>query len=497
MRPSLLTMFKIYRSVLPRCLGWVSLVGALGGITEGIGLVVGGYGFWTHPNTLQYLAAVLGFALVMRIQIAYSRFWEAATNSYQASTRWADACMQIFAFDEISKDAWSDEAFAFRLQFLHWASLMHACHLVDLRQDDVHGPGMPTLSRIDRYVYRQHLSRNGGPVGNGCPTILLASSGFASAPELTGSSTMRDTTMLLQALPRARKALNQEQRQGEIHSFAFTDTTEHALFSTAIEAGRTAQQQQPAAARAREDALPRTRRVSRCQYILSVIFDCGSAHTERELAISNSLEVLGGVSESEVEMLQAVPPGDRTFRVQSWLVRLMTDRMRVGGLNVAAPILSRTYQGMSEGMTAAEQARKTSCVEFPFALRQLIELLLIVFSVLLPMCVSAFVDSVGVVVSVSFFAVLGYVALNETARDLETPFGRAAHGLSTSRWQKDFNTKLASMLDLSVPVPGYGSASSLIGVATPPNLSSMPLRRPRTASASTPAAPSALITLEC
>jgi predicted membrane chloride channel (bestrophin family) len=443
------------------------------------------------------LAAVLGFALVMRIQIAYSRFWEAATNSYQASTRWADACMQIFAFDEISKDAWSDEAFAFRLQFLHWASLMHACHLVDLRQDDVHGPGMPTLSRIDRYVYRQHLSRNGGPVGNGCPTILLASSGFASAPELTGSSTMRDTTMLLQALPRARKALNQEQRQGEIHSFAFTDTTEHALFSTAIEAGRTAQQQQPAAARAREDALPRTRRVSRCQYILSVIFDCGSAHTERELAISNSLEVLGGVSESEVEMLQAVPPGDRTFRVQSWLVRLMTDRMRVGGLNVAAPILSRTYQGMSEGMTAAEQARKTSCVEFPFALRQLIELLLIVFSVLLPMCVSAFVDSVGVVVSVSFFAVLGYVALNETARDLETPFGRAAHGLSTSRWQKDFNTKLASMLDLSVPVPGYGSASSLIGVATPPNLSSMPLRRPRTASASTSAAPSALITLEC
>ena len=303
--------------------------------------------------------------------------------------------------------------------------------------------------------------------------------------------------MLLQALPRARKALMPEQRQGEINSFAFTDTTEHALFSTAIEAGRTAQQQQPAAARAREDALPRTRRVSRCQYILSVIFDCGSAHTERELAISNSLEVLGGVSESEVEMLQAVPPGDRTFRVQSWLVRLMTDRMRVGGLNVAAPILSRTYQGMSEGMTAAEQARKTSCVEFPFALRQLIELLLIVFSVLLPMCVSAFVDSVGVVVSVSFFAVLGYVALNETARDLETPFGRAAHGLSTSRWQKDFNTKLASMLDLSVPVPGYGSASSLIGVATPPNLSSMPLRRPRTASASTPAAPSALITLEC
>ena len=487
MRPSLLAMFKIYRSVLPRCLVGASLVGALGGITEGIGLDVGGYGFWTHPNTLQYLAAVLGFALVMRIQIAYSRFWEAATNSYQASTRWADACMQIFAFDEISKDAWSDEAFAFRLQFLHWASLMHACHLVDLRHDDVHGPDMPTLSRIDHYVYRPHLSRIGGQVGGGCPTLLLASSGFASAPELTGSSTMRDKTMLLQALPRARKALNPEQRQGEINSFAFTDAMAHA--NSATEAGRTVQQQQP--------ALPRTRRVSRCQYILSVLFDCGSAHTERELAISNSLEVLGGVSESEVEMLQAVPPGDRTFRVQSWLLRLMTDRMRVGGLNVAAPILSRTYQGMSEGMTAAEQARKTSCVEFPFALRQLIELLLIVFSVLLPMCVSAFVDSVGVVVSVSFFAVLGYVALNETARDLETPFGRAAHGLSTSGWQKDFNTKLASMLDLSVPVPGYGSASSLIGVATPPNLSSMSLRRPRAALASTPEAPGALTTLEC
>jgi len=138
-------------------------------------------------------------------------------------------------------------------------------------------------------------------------------------------------------------------------------------------------------------------------------------------------------------------------------VRLMTDRLRAGGLAIPPPLLSRTYQVLSDGTAAQMQARKISRVEFPFALRQLLAVLLTIFSVLAPMCISAFLESVPLVTIISFFVNIGYTALNETARELEQPFGLDANDHTLTEWQKDFNSKLAGLLDLSVPDLGYGS----------------------------------------
>ena len=56
---------------------------------------------WRHPYALHVFGMVLGFSLVMRIQIAYQRFWEGATQCHLAGAKWADAVMQVFAFDEV------------------------------------------------------------------------------------------------------------------------------------------------------------------------------------------------------------------------------------------------------------------------------------------------------------------------------------------------------------------------------------------------------------
>ena len=50
-------------------------------------------------------------------------------------SKWADV-MQIVAFDEASKDAFSEAAFEFRMLMIHYTSLMHACALIDMRSDD-------------------------------------------------------------------------------------------------------------------------------------------------------------------------------------------------------------------------------------------------------------------------------------------------------------------------------------------------------------------------
>ena len=88
------------------------------------------------PPRSQIYGMVLGFTLVMRLQIAYQRLWEGATQCHQASSKWADAVMQIVAFDEASKDAFTEAAFEFRMLMIHYSSLMNACALIDMRSDE-------------------------------------------------------------------------------------------------------------------------------------------------------------------------------------------------------------------------------------------------------------------------------------------------------------------------------------------------------------------------
>ena len=92
---------------------------------------------------------VLGFSLVMRLQIAYQRLWEGATQCHQASSKWADAVMQIVAFDEASKDAFTAPAFEFRMLMIHYASLMNACALIDMRSDEIVMPVRGTARVCD------------------------------------------------------------------------------------------------------------------------------------------------------------------------------------------------------------------------------------------------------------------------------------------------------------------------------------------------------------
>lgn len=166
--------------------------------------------------------------------------------------------------------------------------------------------------------------------------------------------------------------------------------------------------------------------------------------------------------------MSGIAPYDRVFHVQMWMMRILTARLKAGGLAVPPPILSRTYQVLSDGTAAAFQARKVSYIEFPFPLRQLLAVLLAVFCLLAPMAIAAFMDSVWLTGSISFFVVLGYVALNETARELEQPFGMGANNLHLNTFQKQFNSKLARLLDQKMAHLGYEPVKSTNASEQPP-----------------------------
>ena len=494
---------------------------------------------WYHPYSLHVLAMVLGFSLVIRIQIAYQRFWEGTSMCHLAAAKWGDAAMQVFAFDEASKDAFAETGFEFRMLILHYTSLMTACALIDIRRDDEDLQAPMTVNYEDPYMFRAMVENKGGTpapeeaarrvsLENEMELDKIIQSGAlpGTVPTTERSTPLthtsgRDGAVPLQKMLQTRRNLQAHQKD-PINSFApvlsKAQGKRPASFGTSaldLRCRNTVSASSPGHSGAsgaaqpvarRQSCLPCFRRTpatvpssgtapsardgkstsgveessrlddgasvrertgrpteerlrrgsaSNTEYLNAAIFMRASIKTKQRLARANQFDVVGGVSQAEIDILSNVAPGDRAYVVQTWIVRLMTNRLAAGGLAIPPPLLSRTYQVLSDGTAAAMQARKVSHVAFPFPLRQLLVLLLGVFIVLAPICIASFMRSVELVGVLSFFVCLGYTALNETAAELENPFGLGANHHRLTTYMRQFNSKLARLFDLTIPNLGY------------------------------------------
>lgn len=172
---------------------------------------------------------VLGFALVMRLQIAYQRLWEGATNCHQASAKWADAAMQVICFDEISKDAFTADAFEFRMLILHYTSLMNACALIDMRMDDSFAAGLMPINREDPFLFRPNTTQALVPVvtHEGEATMSKPKNSVGSEYSASGVSE-RAHTVPLQRVLHTRQALMDKTGQ-KFDSFDAIDAMERAV----------------------------------------------------------------------------------------------------------------------------------------------------------------------------------------------------------------------------------------------------------------------------
>ncbi|KAL3926887.1 MAG: hypothetical protein SGPRY_003091, partial [Prymnesium sp.] len=407
-------LLRMYGSVVPRCLPLALLAGAEAAIARHyINFHVEGEDpVWQHPYSMAMFGTVLGFSLVMRIQIAYQRYWEGASNCHRASCKLVDAAIQLFAFDEVSMNGFEDSGLAFRVSLIHLISLMFAVNGVDMRQDDYlfeRTDMMPTLSKKDPFKF---------PMLSAAPETAQVSREWGGAK------------------------WSKEQQK----SLTCVRSHQHWLGVATIKEDKWAS----GAFNSSEWMLKRGQ-LSALQYVGQTVFLVGSNLTKQELATANSFDVLGGVSQSERVVLAETPPGERVYLVHSWIIREVTLRQKAGGLDISPPLLSRTYHLLSEGLQACEDAFKIASVEFPFPIRQLIGFLILLFQGMAPLCIAAFMSSLPLVAILSFFVSLGYVALNETARELEMPFGVLANDLRARLYHRRLNSMLARLLDLWIP----------------------------------------------
>ncbi|QDZ19730.1 hypothetical protein HOP50_03g22470 [Chloropicon primus] len=169
------------------------------------------------------------------------------------------------------------------------------------------------------------------------------------------------------------------------------------------------------------------------------------------------LLVVGGLEEEEKDALYPLmdggdlyighlaPAAVRVETIYSWLHRLILARTESGGLKTHPPILSRSYQVLSDAMNAFNQCRGVADIPFPFPYSNAIVLVLVIYTVTVPILMWVWITSLYFGAFLAFIATFTYWTLNEIARDLEDPFLYEPNDLPLPRIQFLFNERILAI----------------------------------------------------
>lgn len=154
-----------------------------------------------------------------------------------------------------------------------------------------------------------------------------------------------------------------------------------------------------------------------------------------------------GLEEHTVKILEETPVTDRVDIVAMWIQQLMVDNLDTGILNVPAPIQSRVFQEMSNGMLAFNNTLKIATTPFPFPYAQMTTVLLLFHLMLTPLLMIEWTSGAGWAFAWSFTVVLGSWCINFIAVELEQPFGGDINDLPTHEMQQEMNEGLLVLVD--------------------------------------------------
>lgn len=133
---------------------------------------------------------------------------------------------------------------------------------------------------------------------------------------------------------------------------------------------------------------------------------------------------------------------ERFSVVLTWVLAHVRDRERAGGMQSPAPITTRLYQNVGAMDLAFHQCLKIATTPFPFPTAQLTALVLVLYSVALPLLVAAWVNSTALAAAITYISCLMYWSVNEIARDIEDPFLYDPNHLPLTRAQYRMNERM-------------------------------------------------------
>lgn len=364
----------------------------------------------SHPYALQVFAIVFGYLLVLRTNLAYSRYWESLSSVEQMVSKWNDAIIQIVVFEEngANNAVW-------RRHFVHLGSLMASVAVHCLRGD----LSVDSLTNDDD-IHDEFF-------------------GFA---QTFGHSVKQDSylhKMSTIKAKRAAKRLSESKKQ----SIAQTSGPEkmHSPPSDSPWATLKATLEEKVfkikklGKNSRIHRLEKKAEHIRTQTMIRRLHELAS-HEDRHT------KVIGGMSAEERQELKMVEVQHRVDFIMQRILRVMSSHIKHDGMGLAHPIVSRCFQEFSSGILGFNQAMKISTCPFPFPYVQMIAWASLMFTTFVPVAISVYTPNYGMAALLSFMVTLGYVSINEVAAELEEPFGTDTNDIPLFHILTTMNAKL-------------------------------------------------------
>lgn len=356
-----------------------------------------------HPFALQTFGTLVAFAVCFRTNIAWNRYWEACQEMTQMYSKWSDAYSQLRGFIDVSSREIEDgderqkqERMLeyFKFEFSHYFSVLSACAAERLAHGDIrriksrHEEGAPWRDLIaPREAFRQHL------VGRGLVPMRVVEIDQTGNPieemidedkQSSKGDYGRVTTVC--SLNRKTKAMIGKQLSGTRGSANLEEVDLRCRGNERLLQG-------------------------------------GLDH--RIDSEKTPVTVIGGLSVDEIQMLRSTE--QRVPLVLMWITDFVSAvEMK---LVTPAPIMSRVYQELSNGMMGFSQAQKLADIPFPFIFAQLLALNIIFVAIAAPPIITIITGNSLVTPIIATVCVMAFWALNEIAKELENPWEMDANDI--------------------------------------------------------------------
>jgi len=375
-----------------------------------------------HPYGIGCLIAASSFLLIFRANFSYNRYWEACTSVHLMRSKWLDAAILVCTFHyqssfyEKQRPVAAHENPEGNIRRNRETKLVRYKTMSDMK------------NHIDRYE-KMEKRRESAVMTISCDEVCSLDNYNVNPSHLLKEILHLSSLLSAIALCTLRNDLEcVESPLAKFKSGEPWPPVDPDTYSDHF----------------RETFLPKSRVLVVLQYLT------GQTRTPKMRTLYNAarpFRVIGGVSDSEARMLQAVRGDEAKVALCSfWLQELVTREQLEGGLGkVPPPIVSRYHQFISDGMLGYHQSAKITYTPFPFPHAQITSIFVFFLCFLVPLLMICFVENVTVAIILNFFTMLCFVGLHEVARELEQPFINSPNDLPLNYYQAQFNEALQVM----------------------------------------------------
>lgn len=361
-------------------------------------------------------STILGFVIVFRTSMAFSRFFEGVSHVQMLFSKWRDAFSSMMIFCECSIAIHAErgdrqtveDLLLVKARFLHWFSMLSAFAVQELQDDDTAAEQMDEpLDWSSQESSANRLCMIPFPANRLAPQIEEPAPGSRLRQRRASGMGV----LLQECGPQGLDGIGP---MGKDVAFvptpfaspdfvrnSFSDESGKVDFNGSL--GVTYPSSGSGASKLSDEA---------------------SAEQKRR-----AISFIGEVTMQEFHQLSIAD--DTVLTILKWIIMEVSHHTVTGKLLIGPPILSRVYQELSNGMLAFSLAKiKISTVPFPFPFAQVLSYALYAFYILCPFIIleclveeDQSLEQVATPLFMNFLACVGYGACNEIAIELEEPFG--------------------------------------------------------------------------